>query len=88
MFGSDRRVEMAFGARPELLADRLVDAVYRLFPASPKTLWNERGLIREILKIGVKKVSEKHAPVLQTCLEEAPYPGRAGICDFSTCCTA
>lgn len=72
MFGSARRVEMAFGAHPERLADRLVDAVHRLLPASPKFLWNERGLIREVLKIGVKHVSRKHAPVLQVCLEKSP----------------
>ncbi|CAM4393273.1 UbiD family decarboxylase [Paenibacillus macerans] len=72
LFGTVRRVEMAFGTRPEMLANRLVDAIHKLLPPSPKALWNERGLIREVLKVGMKTVTKSDAPILEVCRTEAP----------------
>lgn len=62
LFGTPRRVEMAFGPRPEQLANQLVDAIHKLLPPTPKAIWNERGLIRDVLKVGMRTVSKKTPP--------------------------
>lgn len=72
LFGTPRRVELAFGPRPEMLANQLVEAIHKLLPPSPKALWNERGLIRDVLKVGMKTVSKNEAPILEVCRTEAP----------------
>lgn len=64
LFGTNRRVDMAFGPRPEQLMDAIVGATKTLFPPTPKALWNERGLIKDMLKVGLKTVSHSEAPVL------------------------
>lgn len=72
LFGTPRRVEMAFGPRPEQLANRLVEAMNTLLPPTPKALWNERGLIREVLKVGMKTVPKGESPILQVCRTDRP----------------
>jgi menaquinone biosynthesis decarboxylase len=65
LFGTSRRVEMAFGSRPEQLMKRIVGLVHELLPPSPKKLWKERGLLRELLRVGLKPVPASKAPVLE-----------------------
>lgn len=72
LFGTSRRVEKAFGPRPEQLANRLLGALNKLQPPTPKAIWNERGLIREVLKVGMKTVPISDAPILQVCQTESP----------------
>ncbi|KOS03865.1 UbiD family decarboxylase [Paenibacillus polymyxa] len=72
LFGTNRRVDMAFGPRPEQLMDAIVGATKTLFPPTPKALWNERGLIKDMLKVGLKTVSHSEAPVLGVRRTEAP----------------
>jgi UbiD family decarboxylase len=52
LFGTQRRAEMAFGARPLKLIRRLVDLAQTLLPPSPARLWGARDLAREALRIG------------------------------------
>ena len=52
LFGTQRRAEMAFGARPLKLIRRLVDLAETLLPPSPAKLWGARDLAREALRIG------------------------------------
>ncbi|AWB45881.1 4-hydroxybenzoate decarboxylase [Paenibacillus sp. CAA11] len=76
LFGTVRRVDMAFGPKPEMLANRLVGALETLLPPTPKALWEERGLLWDLMKIGVgsmpKTVSKADAPVLQMCRTDKP----------------
>lgn len=76
LFGTVRRVDMAFGPRPEQLANRLVGALDTLMPPTPKALWSEKGLLWEMTKLGLsiipKKVSKSEAPVLQVCRTDKP----------------
>jgi 4-hydroxybenzoate decarboxylase subunit C len=67
LFGTARRVNLAFGTRPEELMKRTVNAVHTLLPPKPKSLWNEKGLLFDLLKVGTKNVSQSAAPVLQVC---------------------
>jgi len=54
LFGTARRVELAFGPRPEALIQRLADAPHTLVPPSPKKLWQQRDLMGALLKVGRK----------------------------------
>jgi 4-hydroxybenzoate decarboxylase subunit C len=64
LFGSQRRMELAFGRRPlDFVAD-LVRAAENLTP-SLKTLWRSRGLIRQMTKVGTKVYRE--GPILEEC---------------------
>jgi 4-hydroxybenzoate decarboxylase subunit C len=52
LFGTRRRAEMAFGARPLKLIRRLVHLAETLLPPTPGKLWGARDLAREALRIG------------------------------------
>lgn len=64
LFGTPRRVDMAFGTRPEELMKSLIGATETLLPPTFKALWNERGLIKDVLKVGTKTVPYQEAPVM------------------------
>lgn len=72
LFGTSRRVDLAFGPRPEELMKRTVAALNRLLPPTPKALWNEKDLLWDLLKVGTKTVPASAAPVLQECDRVAP----------------
>ncbi|MFD2613728.1 menaquinone biosynthesis decarboxylase [Paenibacillus gansuensis] len=72
LFGTSRRVDLAFGPRPEQLMKQLVGALDTLIPPTPKALWNERGMLLDLMKVGLKKVQPSEAPVLQVCDTDAP----------------
>ncbi|SMF71674.1 UbiD family decarboxylase [Paenibacillus uliginis N3/975] len=72
LFGTPRRVDLAFGPRPEQLIKSLIGATETLLPPTMSALWNERGLIKDILKIGMKTVPEQEAPVLAVKFTENP----------------
>ena len=69
LFGTARRVEMAFGSRPEQLLKSVIDLVQEGMPPKLTTLWKQRHLLYAGLSIGLKKV--KHAPVLE-CVQHSP----------------
>lgn len=75
LFGTSRRVELAFGTRPEQFVKRLVGALDSLLPPSPKALWNERDLLLQALKVGAGNVPVSEAPVLQVLKDHAPLDG-------------
>src|SRR4051812_43519598 len=52
LFGTQRRAEMAFGARPLKLIRRIVHLAETLLPPTPGKLWGARDLAREALRIG------------------------------------
>ncbi|UHA74613.1 UbiD family decarboxylase [Paenibacillus sp. 481] len=78
LFGTTRRVDLAFGTRPEQLAQKCVDAIPRLLPPSPKNLWEERGLVKDLLsltKVGVREVSPTQAPIMDVKRVHNPLEG-------------
>jgi len=64
LFGTVRRMELAFGKRPEQFVRRAVEMVEALIPPKPKTLWKFRDIALSVLKLGTKSV--RNAPVLET----------------------
>jgi UbiD family decarboxylase len=55
LFGSARRAELAFGRRPRHLIRRLADLAETLLPPTAAKLWGARDLVREALRIGLKR---------------------------------
>lgn len=54
LFGTARRVELAFGKRPEQLIERIANLPHTLMPPSLGKLWQHRDVLGAVLKAGVK----------------------------------
>ncbi|MCA9445559.1 MAG: UbiD family decarboxylase [Candidatus Omnitrophica bacterium] len=63
LFGTSRRVDIAFGRKPRQLIQRIVDFAQQEMPPKPSKLWANRDLGLELLKVGTKK--RKSGPVLE-----------------------
>ncbi len=75
LFGTVKRIELAFTKKPQEFVKRAVEMVEVLLPPKPKQLWQYRDMAFSALKLGTKKV--KHAPILEVLkkpanLEELP----------------
>ena len=62
LFGTQRRAELAFGARPLRLIRRLVHLAETLLPPTPGKLWGARDLGLEALRIGSSR--RRSGPVI------------------------
>ncbi|MDQ2976263.1 MAG: UbiD family decarboxylase [Acidobacteriota bacterium] len=63
LFGTQRRIELAFGSKPEALVRELAQVADLLLPPRPTELWKHRSLGSEVLRLGTKNTTR--APVLQ-----------------------
>ncbi len=63
LFGTARRLELAFGKRPQAFVSELVKTAETIMPPSFKKIWSLRGLAMQGLKVGLKNVS--NAPILE-----------------------
>jgi len=63
LFGTCRRIELAFGKRPEEFVKRAVEMVEVLLPPKPSRLWGYRDMAVSGLRIGTKRT--RKAPVLE-----------------------
>ncbi|MFD2328344.1 UbiD family decarboxylase [Cohnella sp. GCM10020058] len=75
LFGTSRRVDKAFGPRPEQLVNRLIGAMDTLMPPTLPALWREKDMLLDLMKVGMKKVSHDAAPVLGVSKRERPLAG-------------
>lgn len=72
MFGTLRRVDLAFGPRPEQLMKQAIALTHELVPPTFGKVWGKRDLLLDLVKTGTKKVSASQAPILQA----VDAPGR------------
>jgi 4-hydroxybenzoate decarboxylase subunit C len=63
MFGTDRRIDLAFGPKPEAFVRDAVHIAESLLPPKPAELWKHRSIGRDLLKLGTRNTSR--APVTQ-----------------------
>jgi UbiD family decarboxylase len=63
LFGTRRRIELAFGPKPEAIVRELVQVAEALLPPKPAELWKHRALGFEVLKFGTRNTTR--APVVQ-----------------------
>ena len=54
LFGTARRVDLAFGSRPREMVAGIARLPEQLLPPSPKALWRERSLLCSLARIGLK----------------------------------
>ncbi|MGQ0540579.1 MAG: UbiD family decarboxylase [Blastocatellia bacterium] len=64
LFGTIKRIELAFGKRPQEFVRRAVEMVEVLIPPKIGKLWGYRDMGLTALKLGTKKV--RNAPVLES----------------------
>ena len=57
LFGTQRRIELAFGPRPEQFIKEIVQVAETLIPPKPSKLWHHRKLGREFLRLGTRNTS-------------------------------
>ncbi|WP_306546758.1 UbiD family decarboxylase [Desulfobulbus sp.] len=62
LFGSNLRLELAFGKRPLTFVRELVNLVENATPPSLASLWNARSLLAQGLRVGLKQ--GKSGPIL------------------------
>ena len=63
LFGTERRIELAFGPKPEALVREVVHVAESLLPPRPGKLWQHRALALEALRLGTRNV--RRAPVTE-----------------------
>lgn len=63
LFGTERRIDLAFGKRPVKFVNDAVKFAERVLPPDMHKLWNGKGLFMQGLKIGTKKI--KNAAILE-----------------------
>ena len=63
LFGTAKRIDLAFGKRPQEFVRNAVEMIDVLLPPKPKELWNYRQMGFDALKLGTKTV--KNAPILE-----------------------
>jgi UbiD family decarboxylase len=68
LFGTGKRVQMAFGRRPLALVRRMVEVAERLPPLSPRALWGARDLASQVLRLGTAR--RRTGPVLDNVEKE------------------
>src|SRR6266478_4132610 len=61
LFGNPRRIELAFGPKPEATIREVVQAAEAMFPLRPKQLWKHRALAADLLRLGTRVTSR--API-------------------------
>ena len=64
LFGSARRVALAFGRRPKDLVARAAALPETLLPPTAARIWAHRGLLRDLLHTGTRR--SRGGPVLET----------------------
>lgn len=65
LFGTARRLELAFGRRPQQFVKGLVRAAETMMPPSFPKIWSMRGLVGQGLRVGMKRI--RRAPAMDIC---------------------
>ena len=63
MFGTERRIDLAFGPKPEALVREMVHIAESILPPNAAELWKHRSVGLELLKLGTTSTSR--SPVTQ-----------------------
>lgn len=65
LFGTNLRLEQAFGKKPQQFVQEIVTLAEDIMPLSFGKLWDRRGLFLEGMKMGITRDSQ--GPILDTC---------------------
>lgn len=78
LFGTQKRVDLAFGSRPEEFIREIASLPETLMPPSAAKLWQHRSTLLDLVKVGLKR--SRSAPVL----EVAEVPPRLDLLPLLT----
>ncbi len=67
LFGTNRRLELAFGRKPQQFVQDIVHLAETIMPPTLGKLWDNRSLFLDAVKIGLKRSSS--GPVLENCMQ-------------------
>ncbi|MBI3973884.1 MAG: UbiD family decarboxylase [Chloroflexi bacterium] len=76
LFGTARRIDLAFGRRPHEFVRQAVRVAQELMPPTPAKIWKFRGFAREALRVGVAR--RGGGPVLEA-MESPPDLSRLPV---------
>ena len=65
LFGTAKRLDLAFGSRPQEFVRDIVNLAETIMPPTPAKLWQNRKLFLDTAKIGLKNITS--APILENC---------------------
>ncbi|PIE65282.1 MAG: 4-hydroxybenzoate decarboxylase [Desulfobacterales bacterium] len=65
LFGTAKRLDLAFGTKPQEFIRDIVNFVETIMPPTPKKLWQNRSLFFDAARIGMKQSSK--SPILENC---------------------
>ena len=71
LFGTAKRIELAFGRKPEEFIKQLVGVAESLLPPNRSELWKHRQLVRDFLKLGTRNVTR--APVTEVVQKQVQF---------------
>ncbi len=57
LFGTAKRIELAFGHKPEHFIKEVVSVAEALLPPKRSELWKHRKLVRDFMKLGTRKIA-------------------------------
>lgn len=66
LFGTQERVDLAFGDRPKNFVKDLVRLSDELLPPTMSSLWSAGGLAKQGLRVGMKNVPAHRAPIMES----------------------
>jgi 4-hydroxybenzoate decarboxylase subunit C len=69
LFGTKKRVDLAFGSKPEKLVKEVAKMPEELMPPSISKLWHKRSTIIDLLKVGLKK---QHSAAVSEVIDTPP----------------
>src|SRR6267154_6429988 len=69
LFGTGKRIDLAFGPKPEQFIKQVVSVAESLLPPNRSELWKHRSLVRDFLKLGTRHTTR--SPVTQVCDQPA-----------------
>ena len=71
LFGTNKRIDLAFGRKPEEFIKQLVSVAESLLPPNRSELWKHRRLVRDFLKLGTRNVGR--APVTEVVQKRVQF---------------
>ncbi|MCD6390296.1 MAG: UbiD family decarboxylase [Desulfobulbaceae bacterium] len=66
LFGTAKRLELAFGRKPQQFVKDMVRTAETIMPPTLGKIWSLRGLAGQAFKVGTKTI--KNAPILEECM--------------------
>lgn len=82
LFGTMRRVQLAFGVRPEQFVHDAVRLVHQISDGW-RGLWSFRHRAMDVARIGTRTIDGRKAPIVHRCLDGQPLRGLPALTSWS-----